>query len=91
MQQKVVKRMAISTNRERAHSGLKSGSKLYSNGSGGASRCSSNTLLSFYIFTSGDSLLRDIQRILTEPIILLARQAETTHDQSDILESTRQT
>ena len=32
------------------------------------------------VTSSGDTLLRDIQRILTEPIIVLARQAQPTHD-----------
>ena len=40
---------------------------------------------------SGDTLLWDIQGILGKPIIVLARQAQPTHDQSDILGSARQT
>ena len=34
----------------------------------------------WWVVTSGDTLLRDIQRILTEAIIILARQAQPTHE-----------
>ena len=42
----------------------------------------SDTLLIFVNSnkTSGDTLQRDIRRILGKPIIVLARQAQPTHD-----------
>ena len=33
-----------------------------------------------WVLVSGDTLLRDIQRIVTEPIIVLAQQAQPTPD-----------